>query len=127
MLETLLVSEFGPRNYIPSHAEFQALSGQKRTHSSVSSSSSSSTGAAGSTQQKKGKNLSTLSSTSNTSSDYILVTLSCSRQQEGDALISRPVKALLDTGNHASDFIASWVIDSLDLGAFVRESNNKTV
>ena len=45
-----------------------------------------------------------------------------------DASISRPVKALLDTGNHhASDFIASWVVDSLDLGAFVRESNNKTV
>ena len=110
-----------------SPSEFQALSGQKRTHSSVSSSSASSTGSAGPTQQKKGKNLSTLSPTSNTSSDFILVTLSCSRQQEGDAITSRPVKALLDTGNHASDFIASWVIDSLDLGAYVRESNSTTV
>ena len=116
----LLVAEFRPRAYIPTCVEREALSGQKKAQPSSSSGSSSSS----STQPKRGK-LSHLLSAIKSSSDFISVTLSCS--QETDTMEKRLVEAVLDTGNHASDFVASRIIKKLNLRKYIIESNSKTV
>ena len=98
-----LVAEFRPRAYIPTYLEREALSGQKRAQPSSSSGSCSSS----STQPKRGKKLSHLLSAIKSSSDFISVTLSC--LQETDTMEKKLVEAVLDTGNHASDFVASRI------------------
>ena len=114
-------AEKGPRAHIPSRTESKKLSGQKRAQPSSSSGSSSSS----STQPKRGKKLSHLLSAIKSSSDFISVTLSCS--QETNTMEKRLVEAVLDTGNHASDFVASRIIKKLNLSKYIVESNSKTV